>query len=66
VTEINVTSPTGIRTIKNFVGADIAVPIWDKIEGQTETGSWSGFDIRYPPSRGPAKRMSNPKLYWQQ
>jgi hypothetical protein len=24
---------------------------------------WSGFDIRYSPSRGLAKRMSNPKLH---
>lgn len=32
LTEINVTSPTGIRSIKNFGGADIAVLIWDKIE----------------------------------
>ena len=24
---------------------------------------WSGFDIRYPPGRGLAKRMSNPKLH---
>ena len=24
---------------------------------------WSGFDIRYPPSRKLAKRMSNPKLH---
>ena len=32
LTEINVTSPTGIRSIKNFGGADIAALIWDKIE----------------------------------
>lgn len=32
LTEINVTSPTGIRAIKNFGGPDIAVMIWDKIE----------------------------------
>ncbi len=32
LTEINVTSPTGIRAIKNFGGADIAALIWDKIE----------------------------------
>jgi glutathione synthase len=31
LTEINVTSPTGIRAIKNFGGADIAALIWDKI-----------------------------------
>jgi len=32
LTEINVTSPTGIRAVKNFGGADIAVLIWEKIE----------------------------------
>jgi glutathione synthase len=32
LTEINVTSPTGIRSIKNLGGADIAALIWDKIE----------------------------------
>jgi glutathione synthase len=32
LTEINVTSPTGIRAIKNFGGSDIAALIWDKIE----------------------------------
>jgi glutathione synthase len=32
LTEINVTSPTGIRAIKRLGGPDIAVMIWDKIE----------------------------------
>jgi glutathione synthase len=32
LTEINVTSPTGIRAVKNFGGPDIAAMIWDKIE----------------------------------
>ncbi len=32
LTEINVTSPTGVRAIKNFGGPDIAALIWDKIE----------------------------------
>jgi glutathione synthase len=32
ITEINVTSPTGIRAVKNLGGADIAALIWDKIE----------------------------------
>jgi glutathione synthase len=32
LTEINVTSPTGIREIKRFGGPDIAVLIWDAIE----------------------------------
>ncbi|MGH6672220.1 MAG: glutathione synthase [Xanthobacteraceae bacterium] len=34
LTEINVTSPTGIRAIKNFGGPDIATLIWDKIEAK--------------------------------
>jgi glutathione synthase len=34
LTEINVTSPTGIRAIKNFGGPDIAGLIWDKIEAK--------------------------------
>ena len=32
LTEINVTSPTGIRQVKTFGGADIAAMIWDAIE----------------------------------
>jgi glutathione synthase len=32
LTEINVTSPTGIRAVKALGGADIAALIWDKIE----------------------------------
>ena len=34
MTEINVTSPTGIREVKNFGGNDIAVMIWDAIESK--------------------------------
>ena len=34
LTEINVTSPTGIQEIKRFGGADIAVLIWDAIEAK--------------------------------
>jgi glutathione synthase len=34
LTEINVTSPTGIRAIANLGGADIAALIWDKIEAK--------------------------------
>jgi glutathione synthase len=37
LTEINVTSPTGIRAIKNFGGPDIAAMIWDKIEARRKT-----------------------------
>jgi glutathione synthase len=32
LTEINVTSPTGIRAIKNLGGPDIAAMMWDRIE----------------------------------
>jgi glutathione synthase len=38
ITEINVTSPTGIRAIKNLGGPDIAALIWDKIETKRKTG----------------------------
>ena len=34
LTEINVTSPTGIRAVKNLGGADIAALIWDQIEAK--------------------------------
>jgi glutathione synthase len=38
LTEINVTSPTGIRAIKKLGGPDIAALIWDKIEAKRKTG----------------------------
>src|SRR6476660_3053119 len=34
LTEINVTSPTGIRAIRNLGGPDVASLIWDKIESR--------------------------------
>ena len=34
MTEINVTSPTGIREVKKFGGADIAALFWDAIENR--------------------------------
>ena len=34
LTEINVTSPTGIREVKKFGGADIASLLWDAIEAK--------------------------------
>jgi glutathione synthase len=37
LTEINVTSPTGIRAIKNLGGPDIAKLIWDAIEQKRKT-----------------------------
>ena len=38
LTEINVTSPTGIRAIKNLGGPDVAALIWDKIEAKRKAG----------------------------
>ncbi len=37
LTEINVTSPTGIRAIKNLGGPDIAAMVWDVIEKKRKT-----------------------------
>ncbi len=34
LTEINVTSPTGVRAIKNLGGPDVAAITWDKIEAK--------------------------------
>jgi len=34
LTEINVTSPTGIRAIKSLGGPDVAELFWDKIEAK--------------------------------
>jgi glutathione synthase len=38
LTEINVTSPTGIRAIKNLGGPDLAALMWDKIEKKRAAG----------------------------
>jgi glutathione synthase len=37
LTEINVTSPTGIRAVRNVGGPDIAKMVWDKIEGMRKS-----------------------------
>jgi glutathione synthase len=37
LTEINVTSPTGIRAVRNVGGPDIAKLVWEKIEGKRKT-----------------------------
>ena len=34
LTEINVTSPTGIREVRRFGGADIAALFWDAVEAK--------------------------------
>jgi glutathione synthase len=39
LTEINVTSPTGIREIKRFGGPDIAALIWDAVEDRISSRS---------------------------
>ncbi len=36
LTEINVTSPTGIREVKKFGGADIAALFWDAVEARVK------------------------------
>jgi glutathione synthase len=36
MTEINVTSPTGIREVKKFGGVDIAALVWDAIEARID------------------------------
>ena len=36
LTEINVTSPTGIRAIKRVGGPDLAVAVWDAIEAKVD------------------------------
>jgi len=43
LTEINVTSPTGIRAIKRLGGPDLAVAIWDAIETKLRLGSALSF-----------------------
>ena len=39
LTEINVTSPTGVRAIKRIGGPDLAVAIWDAIEAKRKSPS---------------------------
>ncbi len=39
LTEINVTSPTGIRAIKRLGGPDLAVTIWDAIEAKLQNAA---------------------------
>ncbi|TXN24651.1 glutathione synthase [Methylobacterium sp. WL9] len=38
LTEINVTSPTGLRAIKRLGGPDLAVSVWDSIEERVGAG----------------------------
>jgi glutathione synthase len=43
LTEINVTSPTGIRAIDRFNGTNTPARIWDAIEARLAARGWSGF-----------------------
>src|SRR3984893_3829438 len=43
LTEINVTSPPGIRAIKRLGGPDLAVAIWDAIEAKLRLGAALSF-----------------------
>ena len=42
LTEINVTSPTGIRQVAQFGGPDIAAMIWDVVEKKVKTEGRKG------------------------
>ena len=60
LTEINVTSPTGIRAVKNLGGPDAAAMIWDKIEIQAESARLArGYR---DPQSGDKKRNNNSAL----
>jgi glutathione synthase len=37
LTEINVTSPTGLQEVAKFDGTNLAGMIWDAIEGKAKT-----------------------------
>jgi glutathione synthase len=51
LTEINVTSPTGIRAIKSLGGPDLAVAIWDAIEARLQQAKALSF--AGPPPKSP-------------
>jgi glutathione synthase len=44
LTEINVTSPTGIREVKRFGGADIAGVFWDAVEAKNVLDAARRYD----------------------
>jgi glutathione synthase len=64
LTEINVTSPTGIRAIKRLGGPDLAVTIWDAIEAKLATNSALSFTESEPKlykgSKAPEKQRGRP------
>src|SRR5262249_25579556 len=66
LTEINVTSPTGIRAIKRLGGPDLAVAIWDASEANPRLGKALGkalpFEGTEPKSVGSAEETRYPRL----
>jgi glutathione synthase len=58
LTEINVTSPTGIRAIKRLGGPDLAVAIWDAIEAKLRLGLALSFTETEPTLEESGIRLS--------
>jgi glutathione synthase len=58
LTEINVTSPTGIRAIKRLGGPDLAVAIWDAIEAKLRLDSALSFTETEPTLEESGIRLS--------
>ena len=65
LTEINVTSPTGIRAIQRTGGPDVAVAIWDAIVGKTAALEAARMNVCQDRSRraniGPAPKWTGPR-----
>ncbi len=57
LTEINVTSPTGIRAIKRVGGPDLAVAAWDAIEAKRKAQSALPLAEKEPKSNWILRRM---------
>jgi glutathione synthase len=62
LTEINVTSPTGLRAIKRLGGPDLAIAIWDAIEAKSRIGKALPFEGTEPKSVGLAEETRYPRL----
>jgi glutathione synthase len=61
LTEINVTSPTGIRAIKQLGGPDLAIAIWDAIEAKSRIGKALPFTETAPKSGSLAEETRRPR-----
>jgi glutathione synthase len=62
LTEINVTSPTGLRAIKRLGGPDLAVAIWDAIEAKLANAALSFSEPEpklYRGSKAPEKQRGS-------